>query len=140
MGQIKNIKLHIVTDIKKTITLAKMEDAVKVLTAKFNLSNNVLKKVAKQSDELSSWLNVLGAYILDNDKKHEEQRDNEASLRKQRLNAEHQLGQLEKQLITCNVKVSKHEKTITQLREGATQKEELVNEYEKKWKTSLDEN
>ena len=64
-----------------------MEDAVKVLTAKFNLSNNVLKKVAKQSEELSSWLNVLGAYILDNDKKHEEQRDNEASLRKQRLNA-----------------------------------------------------
>ena len=54
--------------------------------------------------------------------------------------AEHQLGQLEKQLITCNVKVSKHEKTITQLREGITQKEEQTTEIEKKWKTALDEN
>merc|ERR1712013_892662 len=146
MGQIKNIKLHIATDIKNISTLTtytirkKMEDALKVLSAKFNLPNNALNKVANGSEELTNWINTLGAYILDNDKKQEEQRDNESTLRKQRLNAEHQLGQLEKQLITCNVKVSKHEKTITQLREGITQKEEQNNEIEKKWKTSLDEN
>ena len=64
-----------------------MEDTIKVLTAKFNLSNDILKKVSDESSELSSWLNVLSAYILDNDRKQEEQRDSEALLRRQRLNA-----------------------------------------------------
>ena len=69
-----------------------MEDALKVLSAKFNLPNNALNKVANGSEELTNWINTLGAYILDNDKKQEEQRDNESTLRKQRLNAGEGLG------------------------------------------------
>ena len=54
--------------------------------------------------------------------------------------SEHQLSQLEKQLITCHVKVSKHEKTIDELRASVTLKEEAALEAEKKWKTALEEN
>ena len=64
-----------------------MEDAVKVLSAKFNLSAEVLNKVGNDSEDISAWLTVLGAYVLDNDKKQEEQKTCENNLRKQRLNA-----------------------------------------------------
>lgn len=69
-----------------------MEDAIKILTSRFKLSQNVLKKASGKTPELSSWFTELGAYIQDNDKKQEEQRDNEALLRKQRLNAGKELS------------------------------------------------
>ena len=64
-----------------------MEDAVKVISAKFNLSVENLNKVGNESEDISAWLTVLGAYVLDNDKKQEEQKTCENNLRKQRLNA-----------------------------------------------------
>lgn len=64
-----------------------MEDAIKVLSTKFDLQSDVLQKIGSDSEDASSWLMVLGAYVLDNDKKLEEQATNEVLLRKQRLNA-----------------------------------------------------
>lgn len=64
-----------------------MEDAVRVLSAKFNLEEDILNQVGNESEDVASWLTVLGAYVLDNDRKHEEQKINENNLRKQRLNA-----------------------------------------------------
>jgi len=92
-----------------------MEDAVRVLSAKFNLEEDILNQVGNESEDVASWLTVLGAYVLDNDRKHEEQKINENNLRKQRLNAEHQLSQLEKQLISSNSKQSKYEKQLLEI-------------------------
>jgi len=92
-----------------------MEDAVRVLSAKFNLEEDILNQVGNESEDVASWLTVLGAYVLDNDRKHEEQKINENNLRKQRLNAEHQLSQLEKQLISSNSKQSNYEKQLLEI-------------------------
>ena len=64
-----------------------MEDAIKVISTKFDLSAEVLNNFSNENDVIGSWMTILGAYILDNDKKQEEQKSNENLLRKQRLNA-----------------------------------------------------
>merc|ERR1712025_664367 len=141
MGTIKKIKLIVTDFIRYNINNNHiMEDAIKVLTAKFKLSNNVLTRVSKNNNELKSWFTVLGAYILDNDKKQEEQRDNEALLRRQRLNAEHQLTQLEKQLIACNLKVTNYEKNINEQKNEITEKENSIDDNEKKYKDTKEQN
>ena len=64
-----------------------MEDAIKVVSTKFDLSAEVLNNISTENESIGSWMTVLGAYVLDNDKKQEEQKSNENLLRKQRLNA-----------------------------------------------------
>ena len=64
-----------------------MEDSIKVVSTKFNLSADLLNKVSQDWEQVASWIPVLGTYILDNDRKQEEQKNNETLLRKQRLNA-----------------------------------------------------
>ena len=64
-----------------------MEDAIKIVSTKFNLSAELLNKVSLESEPIGSWMTVLGAYVLDNDRRQEEQKTNENHLRKQRLNA-----------------------------------------------------
>ncbi|XP_057291201.1 nucleoprotein TPR-like isoform X3 [Hydractinia symbiolongicarpus] len=114
-----------------------MEDAIKVLSTKFDLQSDVLQKIGSDSENASSWLMVLGAYVLDNDKKLEEQATNEVLLRKQRLNAEHQLSQLEKQLISANSKLNKYEKSLLTTRTKLERLEESQEETEKKYEETL---
>ena len=64
-----------------------MEDALKVISTKFELSLDVLNRIGNESEDASSWLTILAAYVLDNDQKQEEQKSHEVLLRKQRLNA-----------------------------------------------------
>lgn len=64
-----------------------MEDAIKVISTKFDLSAEILNDISIENETIGTWMTVLGAYVLDNDKKQEEQKSNEAVLRKQRLNA-----------------------------------------------------
>ena len=64
-----------------------MEDAIKVVSTKFDLSAEILNNISTEHESIGSWMTVLGAYVLDNDKKQEEQKSNENLLRKQRLNA-----------------------------------------------------
>ena len=117
-----------------------MDDSIKILTTKFNLSNNLLDKVAKTSKETEAWLIVLGAYVLDHDKREEDQKQNEANLRKQRLNAEHQLSQLEKQLISCNTKLNANSKELLISRTKMEELEVSNNELQEKLKKAVDEN
>lgn len=64
-----------------------MEDAIKVVSTKFKISVEVLSKVSEEHEPIATWMTLLGAYVLDNDRKQEEQKANENLLRKQRLNA-----------------------------------------------------
>ena len=64
-----------------------MEDAIKVVSTKFDVSAEILNNVSQEFDSIGSWITVLGAYVLDNDRRQEEQKSNENLLRKQRLNA-----------------------------------------------------
>jgi len=64
-----------------------MEDSIKVVSTKFSLSADLLNKISQDWEQVSSWIPVLGTYILENDRKQEEQKTNESQLRKQRLNA-----------------------------------------------------
>merc|ERR1712183_396828 len=117
-----------------------MEDTIKILSAKFDLSYDILNNIGKESEDVSAWLVTLGAYILDNDKKYEDQRASENNLRKQRLNAEHQLSQLEKQLISCNSKLAKYEKQILEVNVKLEKTEEDARESQKKLHDVANEN
>ena len=64
-----------------------MEDAIKVLSVKFNLSQELLQNIGNDSAHISNWLNVLGKYVLDNEKIKEDHLSKESILRKERLNA-----------------------------------------------------
>lgn len=117
-----------------------MEDAVKVISTKFNLSADLLNKVSQDWEQIGSWITVLGAYVLENDRRQEEQKSSENTLRKQRLNAEHQLSVLEKQLISCNTKLTKYEKNLLDVKTKLEQREEYVGEIDKKYEETRREN
>ena len=53
---------------------------------------------------------------------------------------EHQLSQLEKQLITCNVNVTKFEKIVVDMKEEFVQREKSAEEMDVKLNDSLEKN
>lgn len=53
---------------------------------------------------------------------------------------EHQLSQLEKQLISCNSKLTKYEKNLLDVKTKLEQREDYIGNIEKKYDESKEEN
>ncbi|XP_065676121.1 nucleoprotein TPR-like isoform X1 [Hydra vulgaris] len=116
-----------------------MDDTIKVLSNKFDLSKELLQSIANDSPHISNWLSVLARYILENEKSKEDQKSKESALRKERLNAEYQISLLDKQLISCNSKLSKYEQNLLETKIKLEKTEEALSEFNNKFTDAVKE-